>query len=301
MWLGGNHLLRSRVKRILHVTSHCLEELRSRRSVDRPVIAAHGDAHALPNFQGAIHDDRFFLNAANGENPRFRRVDDRGELVDAEHAEVRYGECCAGILLGQELALTCPLGEIARLPGNVPERQTIGVEQYRCDETVFHGDGHRDVDAIELTDLVVEPVRVDLGVLRQGERDGFDHDVVERHLVLIAHLGELRAHFGGTSGVELGGQEKCGDGPVRFREPPRDRFSDLSERDVLEVALGRESIGRSGSSSAAGCLGVLDVALDDAATWSGALNSAELDSFLGRQSARERRCALTPIRGRRRA
>ena len=241
----------------------------------------------MPEFQLSVHHDWLLFDAANGENPRFGRVDDRGELVDAQHAEVRDGERRPCVLLGHQLALTSSLGKVASLLGNLPQRQAIGVEQDGRDEAVFDGYSHSDVDAIELADLVGEPVRIDLGMLRQCERDRFDHYVVERRLVLIAHLGELGAHFGGTCRIEFSGEEKRRDGTVRLQEPARDRLSDLRQRDVLEVAFGREPLGCGGPCGTARRLGVFDVALDDAAARSGALNSSELDSFIARESSRE--------------
>ena len=39
-----------------------------------------------------------------------------------------------------------------------------------------------------LADAVAEPVRVDLGVLRERGGDGLHEDVVDRDLELVAHL-----------------------------------------------------------------------------------------------------------------
>src|SRR6202158_4462746 len=136
------------------------------------------------------------------------------------------------------------------------------------------------MDAIEMADLVVEPVCVDLGMLGQCESDPFDHDVIEGDLVLIAHLGELSAHLRRACGVELGGEKESRNGAIRLGEPARILFSDRGEWTALEAAFGREPVCRSGPSSTTGRLGVFDVALDDAPAWAAALDSAELESSL---------------------
>src|ERR1700694_6061338 len=131
-------------------------------------------------------------------------------------------------------------------------------------------------------------MRVDFGMLRQSESDGFDHYVVERHLVLIAHLRQLRTQLRCSRGIVFGGEKESRDRAVRFGETSRDRLSDLSERNVFEISLGRETFGCGRPSDTARPLGVLDVALDDATARPSSLDGAELNSFLVRESARER-------------
>jgi len=81
---------------------------------------------------------------------------------------------------------------------------------------------------------------------------------------LFPHFHQLRAQLRGASRIILRGEEEGWNWPVRLGEAPRDRLSDLSERDVLEVTFRREPLGRGGSAGATRRLGVLDVAFDDA-------------------------------------
>src|SRR4051812_4615052 len=132
-----------------------------------------------------------------------------------------------------------------------------------------------------------------------GERksNGLDDDVVERRLVLVAHLCELLPQLGGASDVELGGEEERRNRAVRLTEALRDGLSDLGERDILEVAFGSQSVGGRGSSGGdTRRLRILDVALDDASARTRALNSAELDSPVVGEATSERRGALASIR-----
>src|SRR5215218_2721324 len=99
-------------ERILDQPPQRLEELRAHRAVDDAVIAAHRDAHAVAHDGLAIHDDELLLARADREDARLGWVDDRGELVDAEHAEVAHRERRAGELLGLESPLAGPLSEL---------------------------------------------------------------------------------------------------------------------------------------------------------------------------------------------
>jgi len=143
------------------------------------------------------------------------------------------------------------------------------------------------MDAIELADLVRQPVRVDLGVLGERERHGLDDNVVERRLVLVAHFRELRSKLGGACRVELRGEKESRDGAIRLGKPARDCFPDLSESDILEVALSRQTLcGRRATAGSPGRFCVLDVALEDPTAGPASLDSAELNSALAGKSAR---------------
>ena len=74
-----------------------LHELRAFRAVADAVIDADGDFHAVADAERAVFlDDRHFLRRADGENARFRRVDDGEEMLDAVRAQVADGEGAAG-------------------------------------------------------------------------------------------------------------------------------------------------------------------------------------------------------------
>ena len=62
----------------------------------------------------------FVADRADGERGAFGRVDDRGELADAEHAQVRDRE--SGLRLGYELAPTCRFDDIPTDSCNLNER-----------------------------------------------------------------------------------------------------------------------------------------------------------------------------------
>ena len=66
-----------------------LQILRAERAVDHAMVAAHAERHALADDDlVAIINHRNFRDLANGENESLRRIDDRGETVDAHAAEI---------------------------------------------------------------------------------------------------------------------------------------------------------------------------------------------------------------------
>src|SRR5215218_2044665 len=101
-------------QRVLNQPPQRLEELGAHGPIDDPMVAAHGDAHAAAHDGLAVDDDELLLARADGEDPRLGRIDDRCELVDAEHAEVAHREGGSGELFRLELPLTRTLGELLR-------------------------------------------------------------------------------------------------------------------------------------------------------------------------------------------
>ena len=77
---------------ILDQATKRLEEFRADSTVNDAVIAAHGEADALANHLLAVDHHNFFLTRTDGDDRGLGWIDDRREVVDAEHAEVAHGE-----------------------------------------------------------------------------------------------------------------------------------------------------------------------------------------------------------------
>ena len=80
---------------VLKVTLERRQPPRADRAVHRPVVRAQRHLHDVRRLEPALllrrgHERR--LRRPDGEDARLRRVDDRGEVRDVEHAEVRDGE-----------------------------------------------------------------------------------------------------------------------------------------------------------------------------------------------------------------
>ena len=74
--------------RIFQHLFESLEELGARGSVDDAVVARHRDVHHAANDDLPVADDGRLGGTADGEDACLGRIDDRGELLDAEHSEV---------------------------------------------------------------------------------------------------------------------------------------------------------------------------------------------------------------------
>src|SRR5688572_16251934 len=116
------------------------------------MVAAHRYSHTLANCESAIHYDRLRLDAAHSENSRLRRIDDRSELIDSEHAEVGDGERRAGVLLGCEPALPRESRKVFRFRGDLSYRFAVSVEDDGRNEPCLSRDSHSDVYPVEMPD-----------------------------------------------------------------------------------------------------------------------------------------------------
>jgi hypothetical protein len=126
---------------------------------------------------GLLHD------ATDGQDAGIGRVDDGGELLDAEHAQVGDGEGVAFPVLRLQLFLLGPLGVVAHFNADGAQGLSIGKTHHGHQQAFFHRHGHADVDVLVETDLIAQPAAVHLRMLLQGNGHGFDHHVVEGDLV----------------------------------------------------------------------------------------------------------------------
>src|SRR5436309_2054175 len=129
--------LSEQVERILQNLLEGLEELRAGRAVNDAVVAGHRDSHQLAHDDLAVADDRPGRHRADGEDGGLRRVDDRRELVYAEHAEVAYREGRAGVLFGLEASAARALGKLAHLARDLPDRLRVRAAHDRSYQPVL--------------------------------------------------------------------------------------------------------------------------------------------------------------------
>jgi hypothetical protein len=85
---------------------------------------------------------------AGGQDGRLGGVDDGGELLHAEHAEVGDGEGAAAHVVGGQLALAGAADQLPGLAGDLGEGQVVGVADHRDHQAAVDGDGDADVDPL---------------------------------------------------------------------------------------------------------------------------------------------------------
>ena len=106
----------------------------------------------------AIVGHHLLIGAGHGEDARLRAVDDRGELLDAKHAEVGDGEGPPNELFGLELAFFGLACDGLHVGADVDDTLRVGGEDDRREETAVRVHCHRDVRRAELADVLVRPL-----------------------------------------------------------------------------------------------------------------------------------------------
>ena len=84
---------------------------------------------------------------ADGEDRCLGWVDDRGEGIDAVHAQVRDRECAARNVLRTESPGTGRVDELVPARGELLQVENVGVVDDRDHEPVLERDGDADVNA----------------------------------------------------------------------------------------------------------------------------------------------------------
>ncbi len=219
-------------QRLLEVLADLREELRGVGAVEDAVVAGERELHHRAHDDLAVADHGPRLERADGEDRRLRRVDHRDEALDAVHAEVGDGERAARELGRGDRAGADPLGDRARLAGDLADRLGVGVEHGRHHERVLAGDRDADVDARVELELAVAVGAVGAREVAQRERARLDHEVVERRRGLLAGGGlELPAQLDGLLHVDLDVEHEVRRRGLGLRHPPGDRL--LQAREVL--------------------------------------------------------------------
>src|SRR5687767_8750667 len=113
-------------ERLLEQILDSREELGAVGSVEDAVVADQRERHLIARHDLAlvVHGG-LLVELAHGENRRLRRVDDRGELFDAEHAQVRHREGASRELRRRDGLVLDLLDDLARVAGNLPERLLV--------------------------------------------------------------------------------------------------------------------------------------------------------------------------------
>ena len=136
-----------------------------------------GERHAHHRGDGEVAlgvDDRTLLPCPDGQDHAFGRIDDRREILDAEHAEIGDGERAAGIFLWLQLALAGAGGEVFHLFGNLGEAFAFSVEDDRRDQAAINGDSNRNIGVRVIGDAIVRVGCIAVRFVHQGHGAGLD-------------------------------------------------------------------------------------------------------------------------------
>ena len=96
------------------------------------VVEGQGDPQHLMLGDGAVVlHHQLILRAVDAQNGRVRLVDDGGEALHAEHAQIGHSEGGALVLVGAQLVGTGPLRQIPGLGGQGLQAQKVRVPDHR--------------------------------------------------------------------------------------------------------------------------------------------------------------------------
>src|SRR5215218_6913358 len=283
--------------RMLEETLDLGEVLGSFGTVGDAVVSREGELHDAHGHDLLVLEDGALDDAAHGDYRGLRRVDDRGEALDAEHAHVGDGEGAALVLLGLQPAFAGALGEILGGRGDGGEGLVGRVPYDGRYEALLQGYRHRQVHLLVQLDPLRGPEGVQVRVVPEGQRAGLHDEVVDGELypLLLELLVELLAQRYEVVHLDLGSRVVVGDLLLGLRHPLADdpthpaRFDELGPRRPGRLGRGlgsRSSFGRLGLRGASVGPGVSPlqggphVALDDAAGRARALYPGEVEVVL---------------------
>ena len=255
-----------------------------------------------------------------------RRINNRLEVLDAEHAEVRHRRRSALIFIGLQLPRAGAGGIILHLVRDLRQAFRFSLADHGRDEATRDRNRDADIRVLVLEHSALSPGHIRVGHTLQRHGQRLDDEVIDRNLV-----GRLAVFVFRSGGVDLLAQrqkriELAVDCEIEMRDrllgldqTTRNRLAHRIMRDFLERTrleefpdgrIGhalrrtagrsrrcrRRRSGRSDSPTASD--GGFHIALDDAAMRARALDPGEINARILCQTTRERRCEQTRASGR---
>jgi len=196
--------LEKKLHRVLAELLESSKPLSADSTIDDTVVVRGSDGHNRDSLElrlavlrgvcGVGHD--LDIRGTNSEDTSLGRVDNSGEVLDAEHTKVGDSEGAALVLVGLELVLSGLLGERLHLGRDTSEALEVSVGDDGGDEASISGDRNRDINIVVVADVSLLPRAVDLRNLLEGSSGSLDDEVVDGELGglgvgLLSLLSEL--------------------------------------------------------------------------------------------------------------
>ena len=188
--------LKHQFQRVLDDIFEFPDPLPAHGAIDDFVIEAccHDDLVIPLRPRSALGLDRdgHLLGGANGQDPCLRRVDDGCESLDGSvHSHVADGEGTALELFGLQFAILGAPGQIFDLSGDAFQSQAFDTLDNGRHQADRGGDGHTDVDGVELTNdaLFGAPARIGGRDLPTSDGASLDQEIVEGQSELAVGRG----------------------------------------------------------------------------------------------------------------
>ena len=108
-----------------------------RAAVSDHMVEGQRKGHHLARADHAFRHAGFFNHAAHAQNGGFRRIDNGGKAVHAQHAHVGDGEAAALDLVHGKAALAGAFGHVAHLAFELFQTAGLGIFHVGHDEARF--------------------------------------------------------------------------------------------------------------------------------------------------------------------
>ena len=287
--------------------------MRAGSTIDGAVIEAAAGGHHRGDLQCAVDDIGALFASTHGHDHALRRVDDRVELLDAEHAEVGQAGGAALIFMRLQFAFTGLLGQFLHIGADRGKTARIGFRDDRRDEAAGGSHRDRDIGTAVTVQRIALIADVAIGHAHQRAGQRLDQQIVDRQLDPVRFQTgiELFAQVEQRIETDVDGKVIMRDLLLALGEAARNDLAHVGElfflvrRAVIAggclsgrfrfvLVLGSGGIG-SGFGRAAFC--AFDICLHDPATRTGAGYGGKIDAVLLGDAASQGRCddAFTAI------
>src|SRR5579883_3638818 len=173
------------IERVLQQALDFLQETGNRRAIKDAMIRRHRHRHQVTNHRLTIYGHEALARRCYRQDSGLWRIDDRDEVRDIHHAQVRDGECAAFKIGLRELVGAGLLNQRLRLAGNGAHALDIGVADHRNDQTSRNVYSYPYIDMFVLDELTILEGTVALREFFQGKRAGFHNQIINADLYPI--------------------------------------------------------------------------------------------------------------------
>jgi len=118
-------LLGEEQREILKTKCNITQELGGRSTIQCAVVVSQGETHCLIALELAIDHANFGHKGIYAEDTGLRRIDNRGEALDAERTNVGDGEGCTGEEIGADVAGFALCSESLSFSGDLSKRLLV--------------------------------------------------------------------------------------------------------------------------------------------------------------------------------
>src|SRR5437660_5198906 len=108
------------------------------------MIGRERNLHTITDNNLTIHNGWRRCDCADSQNSGFRRIDDGGEALDIEHAEIAHREGTSAQLFWSQLASAGCFGKALCFSCNLQDTTLVRMTHNGNDQTLFEGDGDAD-------------------------------------------------------------------------------------------------------------------------------------------------------------